>query len=72
MLNLQRNLLSVALASAITLTVSGVHAQTVDSDEQNTQAEATELDTIVVTGIRAGIEGAMSTKRDATSIVEAI
>lgn len=72
MLNLQRNLLSVALASAITLTVSGVHAQTVDSDEQNTQAEATELDTIVVTGIRAGIEGAISTKRDATSIVEAI
>lgn len=72
MLNLQRNLLSVALASAITLTVSGVHAQTVDSDEQDTQAEATELDTIVVTGIRAGIEGAISTKRDATSIVEAI
>lgn len=72
MLNLQRNLLSVALASAITLTASGVHAQTVDSDEQTTQAEATELDTIVVTGIRAGIEGAISTKRDATSIVEAI
>jgi iron complex outermembrane receptor protein len=72
MLNLQRNLLSVALASAIMLTATGVHAQTANSDEQNTQPEATELDTVVVTGIRAGIEGAISTKRDATSIVEAI
>ncbi len=71
MLNLQRNLLSVALASAITLTANA-HAQTAEAGGQNTTPEATELDTVVVTGIRAGIEGAISTKRDATSIVEAI
>ena len=75
MLNLQRNLLSVALASAITLTATAAQAQTATATEtgdQNTQAEATDLDTVVVTGIRAGIEGAISTKRDSTSIVEAI
>ncbi|WP_374317352.1 TonB-dependent receptor [Pseudoxanthomonas kaohsiungensis] len=72
MLNLQRNLLSVALASAITLTATGVHAQTANSGDTNTQSDATELDTVVVTGIRAGIEGAISKKRDSTSIVEAI
>jgi TonB-dependent receptor len=69
MLNLQRNLLSVALASAITLTANAAHAQSADSGDQT---ETTQLDTVVVTGIRAGIEGAISTKRDATSIVEAI
>ncbi|AKC87654.1 TonB-dependent receptor [Pseudoxanthomonas suwonensis] len=67
MLNMQRNLLSVALASAITLTATGVQAQTA-----NEQPDAVDLDTVVVTGIRAGIEGAISTKRDSTSIVEAI
>ncbi len=72
MLNLQRNLLSVALASAITLTATAAHAQTAGSSGQTTQTETTELDTVVVTGIRAGIEGAISTKRDSTSIVEAI
>jgi TonB-dependent receptor len=72
MLNLQRNLLSVALASAITLTANAAHAQSANSGDQTTQPEATQLDTVVVTGIRAGIEGAISTKRDATSIVEAI
>jgi iron complex outermembrane recepter protein len=72
MLNLQRNLLSIALASAIMLTATGAHAQTADSGDQNTQPEATELDTVTVTGIRAGIEGAISKKRDSTSIVEAI
>jgi TonB-dependent receptor len=73
MLNMQRNLLSVALASAITLTATGVQAQTAGTDNDTAaQAEATDLDTIVVTGIRAGIEGAISKKRDSTSIVEAI
>ncbi len=73
MLNRKRNLLSVALASAITLTAHGVHAQTVDEAAQKkAQAEAVDLDTITVTGIRRGIESAISVKRDATSIVEAI
>jgi len=73
MLNLQRNLLSTALASAIAFTATGAYAQsTAGSDEQTSQAQTTDLDTVVVTGIRAGIEGAISTKRDSTSIVEAI
>src|SRR5690606_27950505 len=36
------------------------------------QNEAVNLDRVVVTGIRRGIESAISVKRDATSIVEAI
>ena len=67
MLNMQRNLLSTALASAIMLTATAVQAQNADAD-----ATTTDLDTVVVTGIRAGIEGAISTKRDSSSIVEAI
>lgn len=73
MLNTKRNLLSVALASAITLTATGVHAQTVDDEAKaKPKAEATDLDTVTVTGIRRGIESAISVKRDSTSIVEAI
>ncbi len=69
----KRNLLSVALASAITLTATGVHAQTAPAGQQAQNQEATaELDTVVVTGIRAGIEGAISVKRDSSSIVEAV
>lgn len=70
----KRNLLSVALASAITLTATGVHAQTAPAADQQAQDQPTtsELDTVVVTGIRAGIEGAISVKRDSSSIVEAI
>ena len=72
-MQLKRNLLSAALASAIALTATGVNAQTADTTEQQTQqADATELDTVVVTGIRRGIESAISVKRDSTSIVEAI
>ncbi|WP_028918620.1 TonB-dependent receptor [Pseudoxanthomonas suwonensis] len=70
MLNLQRNLLSAALASAILLTAQGAHAQ--DATATAAQDETTQLDTVVVTGIRRGIEGAISTKRDSSSIVEAI
>lgn len=73
MLNTKRNLLSVALASAITLTAAGVHAQAIDEDtEAKPKAEATDLDTVTVTGIRRGIESAISVKRDSSSIVEAI
>ncbi len=71
MLNMQRNLLSTALASAILLTATAAQAQNTDT-VQNPDPTATDLDTVVVTGIRAGIEGAISTKRDSTSIVEAI
>jgi iron complex outermembrane receptor protein len=64
----KRTMLSVALASAIALNAPNAHAQSVAA-----QAEpAVELDAVVVTGIRRGIESAISVKRDATSIVESI
>ncbi|MEL1264793.1 TonB-dependent receptor [Pseudoxanthomonas putridarboris] len=72
MLQLKRNLLSAALASAIALTAASVQAQTAETAPEQPQQEATELDTVVVTGIRRGIESAISVKRDSTSIVEAI
>ena len=78
MLTPRRNLLSTALASAIMLTATGVHAQSTDAtDPQDPTAEqesatTTDLDKVVVTGIRRGIEDAISVKRESTSIVEAI
>jgi iron complex outermembrane receptor protein len=72
-MQLKRNLLSAALASAIALTATGVQAQTAETaDEQTQSTDATELETVVVTGIRRGIESAISVKRDSTSIVEAV
>lgn len=76
MVRLKRNVLSVALASATMLLATGVHAQTVDPDQttldQDTTDEATELDRVVVTGIRRGIEDAIDTKQSEDTIVEAI
>ncbi|HZH42911.1 MAG TPA: TonB-dependent receptor [Lysobacter sp.] len=77
MLNLKRNLLSVALASATLMLATGVHAQTAqpqggaDTDAAQND-EATQLDAVVVTGLRASIESSIETKREATSIVEAV
>lgn len=61
----KRNMLSAALASAIALSAAGVNAQ-------DNSGDATNLDTVTVTGIRRGIESAISVKRDSTSIVEAV
>lgn len=76
MVKLKRNLLSVALASVMTLSATGAYAQsteeTAEPTAQPASEDAVELDRITVTGIRAGIEGAISVKRDSTSIVEAI
>jgi len=76
MVKLKRNLLSVALVSAMTLSATGAYAQsteeTAEPTAQPASEDAVELDRITVTGIRAGIEGAISVKRDSTSIVEAI
>jgi len=73
MLTPRRNLLSAALASAITFAAAGVHAQTTDTAaEQEPATETTDLEQVVVTGIRRGIEDAISVKRESTSIVEAI
>ncbi|GAB3745658.1 TonB-dependent receptor [Lysobacter olei] len=81
MLKLKRNLLSVALASATMLVAAGVQAQTVTDGAQEKQSDATPdaasedartLEKVTVTGIRAGIESAISVKRESTSIVEAV
>lgn len=77
MLTPKRNLLCVALASAITLTNTHANAQTTPTDTTadpaGTQtAQATDLERVTVTGIRRSIEGAISVKRESTSIVEAI
>ena len=76
MVKFKRNVLSVALASATMLLATGVHAQTVDPDQttldQDTTDEATDLDRVVVTGIRRGIEDAIDTKQSEDTIVDAI
>ncbi|MBA2239047.1 MAG: TonB-dependent receptor plug domain-containing protein, partial [Lysobacter sp.] len=81
MVQLKRNLLSVALASATLMLATGVHAQTVEpaatqdatsQQEEEVEGAATTLDRVTVTGIRRGIEDAIETKRESTSIVESI
>lgn len=81
MLNLKRNVLSMALASAVAMMAqsawadAGMAAQQAEDEEAAKEAaedEAKSLDTIEVVGIRAGIENAIETKQSATSIVEAI
>lgn len=74
-MQLKRNLLSVALASATMLIAVGAQAQVATQapeSEPSAQDETTTLDSVVVTGIRAGIETSIETKRESTSIVEAI
>ncbi|MGH8027301.1 MAG: TonB-dependent receptor, partial [Pseudoxanthomonas sp.] len=76
MVKLKRNLLSVSLVSAMTLSATGAYAQSTEQTPEQTaqpaSQEVQDLDRITVTGIRAGIEGAISVKHDSTSIVEAI
>ena len=63
-MQLKRNLLSAALASAIVLTATGVQAQTAQT--------ATDLDTVQVTGIRGSMEKSLDTKREANARVEVV
>ncbi|WP_127564401.1 TonB-dependent receptor [Stenotrophomonas indicatrix] len=71
MLNHKRSALSIALA--VVLTPSLAAAQSTQSTATPpTGTAATNLDTVQVTGIRRGIESAIATKQDATSVVEAI
>ena len=88
MVKYKRNLLSVALASATLWMASAAQAQeqaTVPADAQTTTDAtakpkkpatkpegATNLDKVVVTGIRRGIERSIDTKKNSTSIVEAV
>ena len=82
MVQFKRNLLSVALVSAMGMASGQVHAQAtpqprpvvapVEADEEAAPASADDLDAVVITGIRRGIEDAIQTKQANSSIVEAI
>lgn len=87
MLQLKRNLLSVAVSATLAVAF-GARAETVQTTEVEQDAataadadaaaeadakdEKTELGTITVVGIRAGIESAIAVKQEETSIVEVI
>jgi iron complex outermembrane recepter protein len=84
MLYLKRNMLSVALVSAIMAMSVSARAQdasdtpdpsAADSDAAASKAadeKSNTLETVRVSGIRAGIESAIEVKRDSNSIVEVI
>ena len=78
MVQLKRNLLSVALATAAMMMAAQASAQDAQTTAQDAPAsakkkeDAKNLDTVLVTGIRGGIERAIDIKKDSTSIVEAI
>jgi iron complex outermembrane receptor protein len=72
-MQLKRNLLSVALASATMMLASAAYAQSTDADaDANTNTDANKLDTIVVTGIRKGIQDSIDTKKNDSTISEAV
>ncbi|MCC5044322.1 MULTISPECIES: TonB-dependent receptor [Xanthomonas] len=75
MLNHKRTALSIAMAVAMAPTLAAAQTAAPSdapaSTEQNAGA-VTVLDKVQVTGLRRAIEGAISVKRDSTSIVEAI
>ncbi|MGY4517447.1 TonB-dependent receptor [Lysobacter sp. HA18] len=72
MLNLKRNLLSVALASAAMMLASAAQAQTATPASPSDAPDAKQLDTVTVRGIRRGIERSIDVKKNSTSIVEAV
>ena len=82
MVNLKRNLLSAALASAIVIHAAPLRAQAPEADTETAAEERArkrrggeepaKLDVIEVSGIRAGIESAIAVKRDSSSITEAV
>ncbi|CAD2247398.1 TonB-dependent receptor [Xanthomonas arboricola] len=74
MLKHKRSALSIALAVAMAPTLAAAQSATPASTTDTEQAAGavTDLDKVQVTGLRRAIEGAISVKRDSTSIVEAI
>ncbi|UXA53701.1 TonB-dependent receptor [Xanthomonas prunicola] len=79
MLKHKRSALSIALAVAMAPTLAATQSATpaqATGTEHTASEQAngavTELDKVQVTGLRRAIEGAISVKRDSTSIVEAI
>jgi iron complex outermembrane receptor protein len=71
-MQLKRNLLSVALASATLMLAHGAHAQDATAPAQTAEEEAQDLDAVQVVGIRRGIEDSIDTKQAEDTIVEAI
>jgi iron complex outermembrane receptor protein len=74
-MQLKRNLLSVALASATMMLANAAYAQSTDAAGAATDAgntDANQLDTIVVTGIRKGIQDSIDTKKNESTISEAV
>jgi iron complex outermembrane recepter protein len=76
---LKRNLLSLALASALIGVFANAQAQSEEnkanppkSDAAGSKADEEQLDAVVVTGIRGAIESSTSVKKNQTSIVESI
>lgn len=69
----RRSMLSAAIAMSIGL-AANAHAQDPSLDERTPPGseEATELDTVVVTGIRGSIEQALDAKRSASTHVEVV
>ncbi|MBB2757114.1 UNVERIFIED_ORG: TonB-dependent receptor [Xanthomonas campestris] len=74
MLKHKRSALSIALAVAMAPTLAATQSATPAqaTDTEQTAGAVTDLDKVQVTGLRRAIEGAISVKRDSTSIVEAI
>ena len=84
MVNLKRNVLSVALASATMMLAAGAQAQDENdqqaaaaADESKTAREkeedkATQLDSFEVTGYTRAIQKSIAIKQESTSIVEAV
>ena len=72
MSNHTRTALSLALAVALSPVLAHAQSTTPTTATGQTGTAATSLDTVQVTGIRRGIENAISVKQDATSVVEVI
>lgn len=81
MVQLKRNLLSVALASATMMLMAQAHAQSAPAANQTEEEaaaarkkadDAKTLDKVEVVGIRGAIERSIDAKQTSTSIVEAI
>ena len=71
-MQLKRNLLSAALASATLMLAHGAHAQDAAATAQTAEEEAQELDAVQVIGIRRGIQDSIDAKQAEDTIVEAI
>jgi TonB-dependent receptor len=72
MLNPKRSALTAALTIALTPALAAAQSENAQDTTQTTEDKTVNLDRVEVTGIRRGIESAISVKQDATSIVEAI